>query len=814
MRKTILVFTVALLIVPVGAATKDTGRIEGRVTLEDGRPLPGVRVTINETSVSTHTDGDGRYSLRVAAGTYSLTLSWRDETATRSNVAVEAGSKTTVDEVVTWEVGHFEKVTVTVSRRPERIVDAPASVTVISADEIERQASHGQVPKLFEFTPGVDITQINMFDFMVSTRGFNSSLNRRVAVQVDGRDLTDPFVGAMEWSTISYPLDDFQNAELVRGPAAALYGANATGGIFNLTTKHPRDSQGGLVRLAAGGESSTNVDFRWAGGLGGDWYTKVAGGTRKTDGFSVSRQIATEYSVPCIPPGQNECLSLESIPFPEGNEIDIVFGNVRFDKYLPNGTLFTIEGGTTEYHGPVFVSNGRGQVNDVERPWGRFNVSAKHWNVLANYNKRDAMATNLVTGNPFLLDADNLKIEGQTNWNFVDDKVRLVAGASLIEEDVESNVMGGPESIDEQALFAQADWDVSRHVKLVGALRWDDSSLFDSQISPKGSVVYSINPLHSVRFTYNEAFQLPTYADFFLQFPIFPTDTSALNAICSQPAYMIDCGLLGLTTNYVLGNESLNLEEVTTLELGYKGVLGNKAFLIIDLWDSEYDNFVTGAPQITPAGPTNPNILPWVGPPAAEMTPIVPIDCPVPGFPGGSVADCVRAAAQGLLAPGGVGAQLTNLAGSPIIAFLSFTNFGNVDARGADVGLDYFFDQAWRLSFSYSWFDFDINQSTGGNPALLLPNAPENKASIGLAYIVDQWDASIRGRWVDDFFWSGTPGGTVESFTTVDLNGNYAISDQWKIGLNVANVFDDEHWEAFGGDRIGRRALVNVTFSW
>jgi iron complex outermembrane receptor protein len=796
---------------PIGAARVDTGRIEGRVTLEDGRPLPGVRVTISQTSVSTDTDSDGRYSLRkVTAGTYSLTFSWRNETATRSEVIVEADSTTTIDEVVSWEVGLIEEVTVTaVSRRPERIVEAPASVTAISADEIERQSSHGQVPKLFEFTPGVDITQINMVDFLINTRGFNSGLNRRVAVLVDGRDMTDPFVGAMEWTTISYPLDDFADLELVRGPTAALYGANATSGIVNLTTKQPRDSQGGLLRLAVGEQDSTNVDFRWAGGLGQDWYVKVVGGTRKTDGFTESRLVDTEYSAPCpTPAGGVECLPRDGIPFPE-DDIGITFGGLRFDKYLAKGRQFTIEGGTTEYDGPVFINaTARGQVNDVERPWGRFNFSAKHWNVLAYYNKREAMSTNLANGNPFLLDADNLKIELQTNWSFADDTVRLVGGGSYFEEDVDSNVMAGPSSIDDQALFAQVDWDINRQVKLVGAVRWDDSSLHDSQVSPKGSIVYSVNPKHTLRFTYNEAFQLPTYADFFLQFPLFPgPDLSPLNMICTQDPYNIDCGL-GPTFNYLFGNEKLEVEEVTTLELGYKGILWNKTFLTIDFYDSKNENFVTNP---VPVGLTDASIPPWMGPDDAEMTPIDPADCPATNFTSGSVADCVRATADETVPP-----PITNVDGSAAVALLSFSNLGRVDTQGADVGLSYFFNREWKLSFSYSWFDFDVKEDTGGlSDGVLLPNAPENKASLGLLYNKPRWDASIRGRWVDEFFWAnGTYAGTVESFTTFDLSGNYAISDHWKVGLNVANLFEDEHWEAFGGDLLKRRALAHVAFSW
>jgi outer membrane receptor protein involved in Fe transport len=56
--------------------------------------------------------------------------------------------------------------------------------------------------------------------------------------------------------------------------------------------------------------------------------------------------------------------------------------------------------------------------------------------------------------------------------------------------------------------------------------------------------------------------------------------------------------------------------------------------------------------------------------------------------------------------------------------------------------------------------------------------------------------------------------GDVESYTTVDLNANYRFTDHWKVGVNVANLLDDEHWESFGGDLLGRRALGHVEFSW
>jgi iron complex outermembrane receptor protein len=777
--------------------------------------MAGVGIVIEATSAFALTDGNGRFEFKgVAAGTHTLVFTLLDNSVTRPDVEVTAGTTTTVDQEVDWQVAYAETVTVRgVSRRRERIVDAPAAVTTISEKEMGREASHGLTPKLFEFTPGVDITQINLSEFLVNTRGFNSALNRRVPLLIDGRDLTDPFIGATEWSVLSFPIDDFSELDLVRGPTSVLYGANATSGIINITTKQPRYSQGGMVRLTAGELNSANAELRWAGGIGREWYVKIVGGRRISDGYSESRTDSTEYSVFCEPPLiTTDCLPRENMPLPR-DEVDIVFGGLRVDKYLPNGNVFTIEGGTTEYDGTVFISApGRGQFTDASRPWARFNFTSEHWNVFAYYSGRDVEAVNLVTTNQFLLDAEQFRIEFQTNRSFAGNKVQLVAGGSYYEETIDSSALEEKADTDEQALFAQIDWNVNDHLKLVGGLRWDDSTLYDSQVSPKASVLYSVNPRHTLRFTYNEGFQVPTYAEYLLYLQLASLDLSSLNQTCLDYAG-VDCGLGGGTPSLLIGNESLDLEQVQTFELGYKGILGSKAVFSIDLYESENENFVTTfLPQLHPIlGPVNENFGDWVGPVEAETTQIAPANCSVAIPPGMTVADCVRAEAAAALGL----SQLTNRDDESIVVALSLTTFGRVDTQGADVGFGYFFNDDWRLSFSYSWFDFDIQEGSPGLETVLLPNAPENKASLGLFYAKGRWDAGIRGRWVDDFRWANsTYQGDVESFTTVDLTGNYAVNKNWRVGLNVANLFDEDHWEAFGGDLLGRRALANVTFAW
>jgi iron complex outermembrane receptor protein len=701
-------------------------------------------------------------------------------------------------------------------------------VTVVSEEQIEREASHGQLPKLLEFTPGAEVTQSGLYDFNFNTRGFNSSLNRRVATLIDGRNPALPFLGAQEWAAVSFPLDDLAGAELVRGPSAALYGANASSGVLNLTTKQPRYSQGGLVRFTGGNIDTANVDFRFAHAVGNDWYIKVTGGVRNSGDFSVSRMGAAEYSVPCVALGQTDCLPQEAAALDPVDDNNIEFGSIRVDKYMDSGGVLTIEGGTANIEGPVFQTGiGRIQVVDVERPWARANYSMDHWNFLASYTARDAPEqTALASGINVALDSYRIAGEVQTNWSFAGDRARLVAGASYSEEEIDSfdsGSVGFPpsfngqtlmlEKVDEdfQAVFAQIDLQLVDNVKLVAAGRWDDSSLHDSEVSPKASVVWSVRPDHSLRLTYNESFQVANYSEFFLRaFGAPPTSTAVLEGVCLFN--LVSCGLGNLTPVLALGNKDLELEQVKTIEIGYSAIISNRAFLTIDYYQSENKNFISDLllRGSTSLGQINPNIGPWVGPPAAEAA----LYSPVPGLPplppGISVADAVR-----LLAPDLTTDPLFALGGDGDAIALTYTNLGEVDTQGVDVGVNAFILGGGVISASFSWFDFDIKSAGAGLEDQLSPNSPERKAALGFGQNKEKLDWNVSFRWVDEFRWIVGPfNGDVEAYTTVDVHYNYHFDDNWGVGINVANAFDNVHNESFGGDLLERRALGHVVFSW
>ena len=211
---------------------------------------------------------------------------------------------------------------------------------------------------------------------------------------------------------------------------------------------------------------------------------------------------------------------------------------------MNNGNVFTFEGGLADVSGPVFQTGiGRVQLQEVQRPWARVNFNADSFNILGYYTGRKApKQAALASGSNLALDTHRYAVEGRGNWDFADDKVRIVAGASAAAEDIDSEdpdtgrqtLMFEAVDANMQALFGQLDWHFTDQFKLVLAGRGDWSSLHEFQFSPKGSLVYTVNSSNTLRFTYNEAFQVANYSEFFLQADVArPVDLSGLEAFCA-----------------------------------------------------------------------------------------------------------------------------------------------------------------------------------------------------------------------------------------------------------------------------------------
>ena len=526
------------------------------------------------------------------------------------------------------------------------------------------------------------------------------------------------------------------------------------------------------------------------------WYAKAVGGLRDSGDFTVSRNGRAEYAVPCPAGTTGDCLPQERVPLARVSDDQIFFGSVRFDKYLRDGTALTMEGGLADVAGPVLQTGiGRVQLLDVRRPWARLNFGSDRLNLLASYTGRKAPTQlALGPGTNLALDDDRFQVEAQGNWALRQNRVTVVLGASAAIESIDTfdtnrgaqTLLFEPVDANQQAIFGQADWKVTKQLKLTLASRGDWNSLHAFQFSPKGSAVYTLVPNQSVRFTYNEAFQAPNYAELFLQTDAAPpVNLSALNAVCAP--FGVNCGF-GMTRVLAVGNKDLALERIKTWEVGYKGLLAGRALLTLDYYSSDSSNFVTDLlPQLgTALGRVNSNFGPWQ---------------PPPGLPAQAAA-LVRTLAPPILS--------NNLDGSNVLAAASYANLGKVNTQGVDLGVDYYFWPGWRSAFTYSWFDFSVEDELPGFSTLLL-RMHLCIGSLALGYHRGRVDADFNVRWVDDFRWGVGPfQGDVESYATADVTAHYDVGKRVILGLNIANLFDDKHWESFGGNLLRRRALASV----
>ena len=240
----------------------------------------------------TVTGNDGKYTLRrVPAGPQTIVFRWLGYKPTEVQVVVEPGATVTADaalEAVIISLG--EIVVEGASRAPERITEAPAAISVVPQEQLQAVAVTGQAPMALQAVPGVDITQSGMNDFNVNARGFNSTLNRRVLVLQDGRDLAIAFLGSQEWNGMTQPLEDLGKVEMVRGPGSALYGANAFSGVVNITTPTAREILGNRLTVAGGELETFRVDGRHASVFAdGRLGLRLNGGYNRSDTYSRSR---------------------------------------------------------------------------------------------------------------------------------------------------------------------------------------------------------------------------------------------------------------------------------------------------------------------------------------------------------------------------------------------------------------------------------------------------------------------------------------------------------------------------------------------
>jgi iron complex outermembrane receptor protein len=168
------------------------------------------------------------------------------------------------------------------AKRPQNVQEIPAAVFVIGREDIRRSGA-ANLPDLLRMVPGVEVAQLSGGRSAVSVRGFNGPTSNKLLVLVDGREVYVPGLPGVPWDQQLVPVEEIERIEVVRGPGAALWGANAVNGVINVVTKHAADSLGGAMSAQADTEQSGRVYLRQGFRVGASGAMRIYGAAREKD---------------------------------------------------------------------------------------------------------------------------------------------------------------------------------------------------------------------------------------------------------------------------------------------------------------------------------------------------------------------------------------------------------------------------------------------------------------------------------------------------------------------------------------------------
>jgi len=178
------------------------------------------------------------------------------------------------DEILSQDISQL--TVSSVSKRDQRLTDTAAAVYVITQEQIRRAGIYS-IPDALRLVPGMQVAKISGDRWAVSSRGFNGSLSNKLLVLIDGRAIYTPVFSGVYWGDQSTTINDIERIEVIRGPGATIYGANAVNGVINIITKSAMDTQGQMLSATATAKGNGVYEARHGGKIGDDTYYRAYG---------------------------------------------------------------------------------------------------------------------------------------------------------------------------------------------------------------------------------------------------------------------------------------------------------------------------------------------------------------------------------------------------------------------------------------------------------------------------------------------------------------------------------------------------------
>jgi outer membrane receptor for ferrienterochelin and colicins len=952
-----------LLLVTAATARAQSGTIAGRVTdSTTSVPLSGatVRALAGTSTAGSATAGeDGSFRIpNLAPGTYDVNVTRLGFTARRvSGIRVTAGETTQLDVRMAEIVTQLNPAVVTASRREEKILDAPAAISVVETREIAERPSVTVADHL-KSVPGVDINSGGIAQANIVARGFNNAFSGALLTLQDYRFAAVPSLRVNVPFLFTGTNEDIERMEVLLGPASALYGPNSANGVLHIITKSPFTSQGTSLTLDGGERSILRGAARHAGLIG----TKA--------GYKLSGEYFTGTDWKYFDPGEPGVYPAQAPPARRGQPVTRDFdvkryaGEARLDlRPAENMEAITTYGFTRALGGvELTAANGTGQIKN----WTYQSIQERfRWNrlfaqVFLNFSDAgndDSLSTDgtyLLRSGQAIVDQSRVFAAQLQHATDIGTRNTFVYGLDYIFTNPRTGgtINGRNEKVDDITEFGgyvQYTGRLSDRFEVVGALRGDRNDQIEgTQVSPRAALIFKPSDTQNFRVTYNRAFNTPQNFSFFLDlinarniggsgFDVRaqgnpPKEGWQFARSCSQAAFggicmksrlagggsfvdatasaafrgfftaqqaNIQAGLqqalaaslppaqaqaiaaglaqyfttltptstnVGTVVRYLdrptVALQPADIRDIqelkasfnNTYEVGYKGILGNRARLAIDAWYQQRGDVGAPASIATPNVFFDPATLG-----SFLATSIATRLTQAPYNLSAAQAGAIAAGAAPVLtasaarAPLGVVTFDSPLAGPGDVIATYQTINEKVDIQGVDVGFDYIFTPRWSMAATYSWVSdviFEDVRDAQGNALAL--NAPDHKATL-----TARWNDEIRGlsletrgRYANTFpvnsgvyasnrsfpapavlnpnvpagTYQTTNGVTTYTYPAVPVNMFLDFGFSWRLpvrgsqqitwSVNGTNILDNKRATFAGVPEIGRMVMTRLQYAF
>ena len=161
------------------------------------------------------------------------------------------------------------------AKKPQQLADVAAAIYVLTGEDIRRSGA-SSVPEALRLVPGMQVARLNNGAWAISARGSASSVANKLLVLVDGRSIYSPIFGGVLWDLQDIMLVDIDRIEVIRGPGATLWGADAVNGVINIITKSANDTQGTFASVGTGSVERGYAEVRYGGMISTDTAFRIS----------------------------------------------------------------------------------------------------------------------------------------------------------------------------------------------------------------------------------------------------------------------------------------------------------------------------------------------------------------------------------------------------------------------------------------------------------------------------------------------------------------------------------------------------------